>query len=233
MDIKNYLTPLSNNERAVLLWAAGIKWRPERNQSIQEDLSRYQTGRATQLPEAQVDKAVQKLIDKGYIRLEPKRGNYFAGRRYWVRTGDGHGMHYGGQQTPYQKAFTEKSMGGWTRTRWLDIAKTVTVLDVNTMVLAYREAQRVEHLQEQAERVKQVAELEKANVESLANACREFLAACDSNEVVIREDGNYKIGPDLWALRRAAERMDRWKYQRASIENEALAAQKLLKGTAA
>lgn len=220
-DIKTYLAPLTNNERAVLLKAAGCKWRTERTSSVDEDLSTYQRSTTT-VPEHQIQNAMLGLVAKGYATMEPKRGNYTyrVGYRSY-RTGIVHGR----MAAPYHKLVAEKQSGAHAGISWNRLCDIVPVEDVRTAVTEYRaEAERQDAIDVIA-RATTVQNTEDEKVRALVAACRTVIAKYgDGNSPITVEDGWYDVDDSVSAVEDAAKRLDRWRWQRRSIENDAIAA---------
>lgn len=233
MDIKTYLAPLTNNERAVLLHAAGVKWRCERTNSVDSDISRYSRCTKTSVPAAQQVKAMYGLLAKGYITLEPKRGNYYYQRGHYiwpVRMLDGNSFNFARMGAPYHKMFAEKSCGRWERVDWLDIANVVPVKDVASAVEAYRQMEERKGFQEQVEEGKKVAERQAEREKEMADACRAYLAAYEAGNVVQKDDDSEWYSPHrvVGEVERAAKRLTNFAYNRRHVERTARAAEKAL-----
>lgn len=233
MDIKTYLAPLTNNERAVLLHAAGVKWRCERTGSVDTDIDRYSRCTKTSVPAAQQVKAVEGLLAKGYITLEPKRGNYYyrTGHYIWpVRMLDGNSFNFARMGAPYHKMFAEKSCGGWQRVDWLDIANVVPVKDVAGAVEAHRAKQEREGLQRQVEEGKRIMDRQAEREKALADACRAYLAAHEAGNAVQKDADSEWYSPhsSVGEIERAAKYLTNFAYNRRSVERSARSAEKAL-----
>ena len=224
-NIKTYLAPLTNNERAVLLHAAGARYRVARTQSVEQDISMHHY-RDTTVPAAQIEKAAVSLVEKGYATWEPLHGNYCYQRphyRYWSSTLDGHGVLIGRKAAPYHKMFAEKQAGKWARVDWTDIARIVPVEDVKTAVREYREAERA------AEEQSKIAEAESAEskteylLTSLEHAAQEFIAARANGEDLMSKGphGWYRLHETITEMESIIGTLDRWKWNRDSVEREA------------
>lgn len=221
-NIEEYLAPLTNNERAVLLHAAGVKYRVARTQSVEQDLNRY-LAPDVEVPGAQIDKAVAGLVSKGYVTLKPKRGNLTVrmGHHFWPsHTLDGKGMRYGHRAVPFHKAFTEKAAGAWSRTGWSDIADAVPVEDVKTAVREYRQAQKA--AEEKAERqaaLEAPAKTERLEAE-LEKAARAFIAAREARVPIMEKEGHglYDLHQSVRNMESAITDLTRWRFERGRVE---------------
>jgi len=223
-NIKTYLAPLTNNERAVLLHAAGARYWVTRTKSVEQDLSMH-PHRDTTVPAAQIEKAAVGLVEKGYATWEPLRGNYYYQNPNWRNgsTLDGHGFVTGRKAAPYHKMFAEKQAGKWARVDWTNIARIVPVEDVKTAVREYREAERA------AEEQSKIAEAESADskteylISSLEHAAQEFIAARADGEDMMSKGphGWYRLHEAITEMESIIGTLDRWKWKRDSVETEA------------
>ena len=220
-NIEEYLAPLTNNERAVLLHAAGVKYRVARTQSVEQDLSGY-IARDVEVSSAQIDRAVAGLVGKGYVTLKPKRGNLTVHRGHHIwpsRTLDGHGMRFGHRAVPFHKVFTEKAAGAWSRTGWSDIADAVPVEDVKTAVREYRQAQAAaEKEKERQAALDAPARTERLEAE-LEKAARAFIAAREARVPIMEKvDGFYDLHESVGDMQSAMTNLTRWRTTRPGVE---------------
>jgi hypothetical protein len=217
-DIKAYLTPLTNNERAVLLFAAGVHHWVERTPSVEQDLERYARSR-TKVPEHQREKAMLGLVAKGYATMEPKRGNYFYRPGYWTHNRG----HVGREGAPYSKLVAEKKAGRWGGISWDRLCVIVPVEDVKGAFDAYREKADHESLIDTIARATSVEDTEAKKVAHLVGACRAFLNRYEDGGSPINEEDNgwYTVDRLVREVGYAVEAVDKWQWERHSIEREA------------
>ena len=226
MDIENYLKPLTNNERAVLLTAARVRGSMnyiERTQSISDDLVRY--GRkTTKVPAAQVDKAVESLLAKGYITLEPKRGNYTFRERLWQRWRYAHN----GSMATMISVFRKKMAGGLAAVDWVDIAIVTPVHDVASAVEKHRRNEEMETLRERLVQADRVALRQKELENKMLRMCERYVAQF-SSESPFREQSDpdlthympYECDEIIREMSSTAKEMERWTFTRRDIERNA------------
>lgn len=223
MNIENYLKPLTNNERAVLFYAAGLRrYRVERTPDLWADLSKYPRKR-TKVPAAQVDKAVESLVAKGYITMEPKRGNYWFSSRYgWRRMRSHNGSH-----TTMMDVFREKLAGMHGGIDWIDIADLKTVEPVFDAVVAHRKAQDIAALEEQVRKSERVALRQKELENAMLRLCEEYaIRFRDDSPIRDQTDESmsrylpYECDDLIGKIQYAAKELDRWTYARRDIERE-------------
>lgn len=240
MDIENYLKPLTNNERAVLLTAARVRGGMhyiERTQSISDDLSRY--GRkVTKVPAAQVDKAVESLLAKGYITLEPKRGNYIFRERLWQRWRYAHN----GSMATMISVFRKKMAGGLPAVDWVDIAIVTPVEDVKSAVDKYRHDAEMETLRERLVLADRVALRQKELENKMLRMCERYVAQFGGAAVTGKSPFREQSDPDLThympyecdeiirEMSSTAKEMERWTFTRRDIERNAKRAAEELEG---
>lgn len=234
MDIENYLKPLTNNERAVLLTAARVRGSMnyiERTQSISDDLGRY--GRkVTKVPAVQVDKAVESLLAKGYITLEPKRGNYIFRDRLWQRR-----HAHNGSAATMISVFRKKMAGGLAAVDWVDIAIVTPVEDVKSAVDKYRHDAEMETLRERLVQADRVALRQKELENKMLRMCERYVAQF-GNESPFREQSDpdlthympYECDEIIREMSSTAKEMERWTFTRRDIERNAKRAAEELEG---
>lgn len=229
MNIENYLKPLTNNERAVLFYAAGLRrFQVERTPDLWADLSKYAPKR-TKVPAAQVDKAVESLVAKGYITMEPKRGNYwFSTRRgyygySWSRMRPHNGLH-----TTMMDVFREKSAGMHKDVDWVHIADLKTVEPVFDAVVAHRRAQDISTLEEQVRKSERVALRQQELENAMLRMCEEYATRFREDSPIRNRNSDesisrylpYECDDLIGKIQQAAKELDRWTYTRRDIERE-------------
>lgn len=224
MDIENYLKPLTNNERAVLFAAAGLQsthW-IRRTPNLWDSLSTYPR-KQTKVSDAQVEKAINSLLEKGYITLTPKRGNYTFWTRRWQQW-----RPHNGHMTTNAAIFRMKQAGRATAIEWLDIANISPVEDVKGLVLAYRDQKKREEHEEKIVKAERVA-LRQKEIEN------KMLRLCEKYAVIFREDSPisdntdeeyrrympYQVDDLVSEIASAAKELERWTYTRRDIERDA------------
>jgi hypothetical protein len=231
-NIENYLKPLTNNERAVLFTAAGLGcysrfYRVERAQSVEDDLSRY-TKKSTKVSDAQVERAIETLLEKGYISMEPKRGNYTFPHNYWKQSTP----HNGTMDTKARVFRNKYEHGMHAGVRWATVAEITPVEDVKTAVLKYRE--RVEREQyEKNVRLGERVGIRQAELEARFLRLCEQYAVMYSYESPIEdtEEGSYfpfSVARIVSEIQQAAKDLDRWTYTRRDIERDAEVARAMI-----
>jgi hypothetical protein len=231
-NIENYLKPLTNNERAVLFTAAGLGYysrfyRVERTQYLEDDLSRY-AKKSTKVSDAQVERAIETLLEKGYISMEPKRGNYTFPHNYWKQS-----TPHNGTMDTKARVFRNKMENGMhAGVRWATIAEITTVEDVKTAVLEYRE--RVEREQHEEDvRAGERVGIRQAELEARFLRLCEQYAVMYSYESPIKktEEGSYlpySVARIVSEIQQAAKDLDRWVYTRRDIERDAEVARAMI-----
>ena len=228
--LMEYLAPLSNNERAVLIAAAFNSSTPTRNRTVKADL-RGDYGH--RIPDAQIDRAMKKLVDKGYATMEPRRANINLtgwGGRY-LGTIDGHGMRSRQRMAPAHKAFIEKQNGaGHLRTLgWSAVARLVPVEDLLTAVIAWRKEAKRQALEREAEAGRASEDRTKELQDGLAEACREYLKALEDGTVMTPSAaGFYEVHDSVRTLASYSDTLKRWSLQRYYVERDGQRAQKEL-----
>lgn len=234
MDFESYIMHLTNNERAVLLWAGnalGHRFAPERTASLAEELSMF--ARRNRVPVNQIDRAVQSLLDKGLITMEAIHGN-------WQQRSDYSYTHFG-PRVPNQKVFAEKLAGNprWKNVHWTDIAHVSSVDDVKAMRDEWFDRLREDHYREQIDRANGVLDRQKELIDATVNACREFLAVYESGTELFvpyqtGDSGHwtfYTTDASIRSVLDTSKALDNWATSRSRIEREGLGAEMALNTT--
>lgn len=221
MDITAYLAPLTNNERAVLLFAAKVKYGITRTTSVDNDISIYgERGKA--VPTSQLDKAINGLVEKGYATIQPKRGNlvYQQGHYVWPsRTMDGEGMYLNRKAAPYHKILAEKSASRWTTIDLYRIVDIVPVKDVGAAVREYREQEQRMQANEKIAAGERTAAKTQQMIREMEWAAKKFLAAVASGEEMMpMDDGWYDLHESIYEVQGAAKSLTKWRWDRRHVE---------------
>lgn len=215
-DIRQYLAPLTNNERGILMWAAGCRygWAPERTTSIEVEIGRY--GDSKRIPEGQRDKAILGLVEKGYATLSPKRGNHWFRYRGWS------GLYAHG--APMQKVFVEKQNGKHSNVPWFDIAVITPTADVKGMLAAYRAEQEATERAEIERRKTKVPTMQAERERRVLNLAKRLVEKYDgTDEPMVKKHDNedydwYVTGDVIDDLTDALKKLERWTNERRRIE---------------
>lgn len=236
-NIENYLKPLSNNERAVLLYAANVRnsywhWRRvERTTSLHEDLTGYARKR-TKMPDVQVENAIESLEAKGYIRLEPKRGNYtFKTRNYW-----NYWSPHNGTMATNASIFRGKTLFDLHHhVPWTEIAEIIPVEDVKQAIVDYREEKDRNEKREQVTAGERVLLRQREIETRLLRLCENYVknyaeggTITENPDEQYRDYMPYTCADIVSAISDAAKELDRWTYKRRDIERTAATAKALL-----
>lgn len=233
MDFESYIKHLTNNERAVLLWAAGAlgnRFAPERTASLAEELSMY--ARRRRVPAAQTDRAIESLLDKRLITLEALHGNWQQQSIYSYKRF--------GPRVPYQKVVAEKLAGNprWQNVLWTDIADVSPVDDVKTMRDEWFNSLRKKHYQAQIDRANHVQERQKELIDAAVNACREFLAAYESGtELFVPQKPSdtswtfYTTDSSIRSVLDSSKNLENWATSRSRIEHDSDVAKHIINNT--
>ena len=221
MDIKDYLAPLTNNERAVLLHAAGVKWGITRTTSVEHDISIHgERGKA--VPAAQLDKAINGLVEKGYVTIQPKPGNMTIrrGQHIWPsRTTDGNGMRYGHKAAPYHKIFAEKMAGKWGEVDLHHIVDVIPVKDVKAAVMEYRQQDANRRANHKIAAGEQTVSKTQQMIREMEWAAKKFLAALANGEEMMPQDnGWYDLHESIYEMEGAAQSLAKWRFNRKHVE---------------
>jgi hypothetical protein len=225
MDIQDYLQPLTNNERAVLLFAAGVKYDISRTSSVWNDISIYSRERGKSVPKGQLDKAINGLIDKGYATIQPKRGNMMVtrGQHIWPsRTTDGHGMWYGYRAAPYHKIFAEKMAGQWNEVDLWKIVDVIPVKHVKDAVAEFRSNEKNQQANDRIAAGEQTVAKTQEMVDQMEAAAKKFLAAlANGDEMMPQDDGWYDLHDSIKEMESATKSMAKWRWDRKHVEAQA------------
>mgnify|MGYP000505866166 CR=1 FL=1 len=233
-DIKQYLAPLTNNERGLLIAAANGRalygsW-VERTQSVEADLSPYRRG-SKRIPDGQKDKAILGLVEKGYATIVARRGNYVTRNGYWKHTSDGETIYLGREAAPMHKILTEK-MNGSTQYR-IDLWRLVQVVpteNVKAAIASYQQAK------EDEARLEIIAKAQRADLRQrekemkMLRLCQQYVAKYGEQSDYAspisgpNENGWYEVDNLIADLERAAKNMEKWRWERRTIERDAAVA---------
>jgi hypothetical protein len=229
-DIKQYLAPLTNNERGILYAAAFGRamtggW-VERTTRVEDDLRKYRSGR--RIPDGQKDKAIMGLVEKGYATIRARRGNYIYRTGRYAHTTDGT-IFFGRESAPMHKILTEK-MNGSTHYR-IDLWRLVEVVpveDVQNAILKYQDDK------ENAHRLELVAAAQRTHLKQQELENR-MLRLCEQYVTKFSQQSPITENPDLWCkyeadeilskIKRAAKDLDDWTWERHRVEERGRAAQ--------
>jgi hypothetical protein len=236
MDIENYLKPLSNNERAVLFAAAGLqttfygmKW-IQRTQDLWDDLATYARKR-TKVSSSQVDKAIESLVAKGYVTIEPKRGNYV----FWNRRFEQWRPH-NGTVTTKAAIFRKKQAGGLLGIDWVEVADVFPVEDVKGLVLAYRENKKREEMEERIVSADRVALRQKEIESKMLRLCELYASTFRDNSPISESEDEqyrsympYQVDDLVGEIASASKELEQWTYTRRDIERDAQRAREEMK----
>lgn len=226
-----YLGPLTNNERGLLLhYALDKPYDVKRKTSIHEDLEWSYGG--TRIPAAQVDRAFTALIDKGYATIQPKRGNHTITHR-WARyesTIDGHGLRISVLAAPCHKLAAEKLAGLHSAVDWVEIADLIPTQPVAEWVAEWRRENETAGHKRALEKASAADEKTETLAEDLAEACRAYLAAHESGEVLTKSGGWWTVSGTVRELTWRADDLKKWASKRDEIDREARRASEALAG---
>jgi len=230
-DIKQYLAPLTNNERGVLYAAAfGRSMRGpwvERTQSVEAELTKYRNKK--RIPDGQKDKAIMGLVEKGYATIRPRRGNYVTrnGRGLWGK--DGGTVWLGRKEYPVHKLLTEIQNGS-TRYRvglW-ELVEVIPVEDVKGAIYKHREQQDNAARLEVIARAQRVS-LKQTELEAkMLRLCEQYVREYSNSSPYADEADDYdryRVAGIIREIESHAKEMDRWVYRRRQIEHDAKHAQ--------
>lgn len=222
MDIQAYLQPLTNNERAVLLFAAKVRYNIARTSSVWDDISLRSREGSKTVPKGQLDKAINGLVEKGYATIQPKRGNLTIrpGHNIWPsRTTDGNGMRYGHEAAPYHKIFAEKMAGKWQHVDLWKIVDVVPVKDVKAAVAEYRKQEKNRQDNDKIAAGEQTAAKTQQMIREMERAAKKFLAALANGEEMMPQDGGwYDLHESIYEMEGAVKAMAKWRFNRKHVE---------------
>ena len=216
-DIRQYLAPLTNNERGTLMWAAGLtgyRWYPERTTSVEVEIERYP--RSKRIPDGQRDKAILGLVEKGYATITPKRGNYWFRHRGWS------GLYANG--APIHKVFVEKQNGNHPNVPWYEIVDITPTADVKAMLATYRAEQEAAEKAEADRRRAKVPTMQAERERRVLDLAKRLVERYDgTDEPMIKKHDNenydwYVTGDVIDELSDAIKTLERWTNERRRIE---------------
>lgn len=228
-DIKQYLAPLTNNERGILYSAAFGRLWAERTTSVEADLTKYRDG-SKRIPDGQKDKAIMGLVEKGYAILRARRGNYTYRNGFWVGTSDGGSIWLTRKAATMHQILAEKMSGSkrWERVSLWRLVEVIPVEDVKGAIMEYREQK------DNAERLEVIARAQKVSLRQIVlearmrSLCEQYVREYSNSSPYADERDEYDRYPMADIIREIeshAKEMGRWVYRRRQIEDDAKRAQ--------